>query len=230
MGEYRNDAELSIANVVGSLYLWKVLYETGCLQLIAAGSQAEYGPHPAALTEDLPTNPQTTYGASKLALGVLLRQLCASAGMRLAWVRVLSLYGPGDDDKHLVPRLIATLLRGERPPLTPGEQVWDYLHVDDAADAFRAVAETNAVGVFNLGSGNPVRLRDFIVAVRDAIDSNLPLGFGQVPYRPDQVMYLVADIGRISAVTGWRPRIGLQQGIQETIDWSQERRVHETRP
>ena len=228
-GIHRNHVEISIANLVGSLRLAQRLQASGCRHLVVTGSQAEYGPKTKPLTEEMPTMPQTAYGASKLALSVLLRQMCHSTSMDLSWVRILSLYGPGDDVAHMVPSLIAALLRGERPSLTAGEQIWDYLYVEDAAEALCLLAERRLIGTFNLGSGIPLRLREFVMAVRNAIDPHLPLGFGEVDYRPDQVMHLVADIGRISQASGWHPRTELRQGIEQTIAWVRSRSDSEER-
>jgi len=77
--------------------------------------------------------------------------------------------------------------------------------------------------VSNLGSGCPCILRDFVSMLRDNIDNSLPLGFGEVPYRNDQVMHLVADISRLTAATGWMPKISTQEGILRTIEWHRRR-------
>jgi nucleoside-diphosphate-sugar epimerase len=82
--------------------------------------------------------------------------------------------------------------------------------------------ESEAAGVFNLGSGKPCVLRDFILKVRDSIDPALPLGFGEVAYRCDQVMNLTADIGRLKAATGWSPEVSLTEGIRRTVEWYRE--------
>jgi len=77
----------------------------------------------------------------------------------------------------------------------------------------------SASGAFNLGSGTAPRLRDMIEKVRDTIDPALPIGFGEVAYRPDQVMHLEADIGRLTRATGWRPKVTFAEGIPKTVDW-----------
>jgi nucleoside-diphosphate-sugar epimerase len=218
-GEFRNCTEPAIENVAGTLRLWELLRQNHCAAFIGVGSQAEYGPKTGILTEDLPTVPQTVYGASKLALSLLLKQFCQSAEMRFVWLRLLSVYGPGDDQRHMVPGLISALLHGEKPALTAGEQVWDYLYVDDAAAAICAVLQSKDEGVFNIGSGQACVLRDFVTLLRDTIDPSLPLGFGEVPYRHDQVMHLETDISRMRAATGWTPQISLQEGIQRTVAW-----------
>ncbi len=218
-GQFRNSTEVVRANVAGSLDVWEVLRKHGCTTVIGVGSQAEYGPKSTVLTEEMTTDPETVYGAAKLALCILLRQLCRTADMRFAWLRLFSAYGPDDDENHMVPTLIRTLLRGEKPALTAGEQIWDYLYVSDAAEALCAILESDAEGIFNLGSGNPCVLHEFIRQLRDRIDPELPLGFGALPYRHDQVMRLQADISRLSSVTGWRPKVESEEGIRLTVDW-----------
>jgi nucleoside-diphosphate-sugar epimerase len=217
--ERRNGTEQVTDNVIHSLKLWEILQNTGCKVFIGVGSQAEYGPHPGLLREDMPTVPVTAYGSAKLALGILLKQLCAVTEMRFVWLRLFSAYGPEDDECHMVPSLILALMRREKPALTAGDQVWDYLYVTDAACALCASLESKAVGVFNLGSGTPCVLREFISKVRDYIDPALPLGFGEVPYRCDQVMNLSADVTRLKAATGWNPEISLPEGIRKTVEW-----------
>ena len=95
--------------------------------------------------------------------------------------------------------------------------MWDYVHVDDAAAAVTAMADVDAAGVFNLGSGVATPLREIITTVRDAVDPSLPLGFGELPYRPDQVMHLEADVSRLSHATGWAPAIPLADGLRGVV-------------
>lgn len=223
--EHRNGTAQVMSNVVRSLDLWQVLQQTNCKIFAGVGSQAEYGPYSGALREDLPTAPVTVYGAAKLALGILLKQLCEQSGMRFVWFRLLSSYGPNDDERHMVPSLIRSLLRGEKPSLTAGEQVWDYLYVTDAVRALCASLDSETAGIFNLGSGTSCVLRDFISHIRDVINPALPLGFGEVPYRPDQVMNLTADITRLKQATGWSPQISMEEGIRRTVEWYAERGV-----
>jgi nucleoside-diphosphate-sugar epimerase len=192
---------------------------------LGLGSQAEYGPQSRPIDESAPTRPTTLYGAAKLSVCVTAERLCDGLGVRFAWLRLFSSYGPGDHPNWMIPYLIEKLLNGERPSLTAGEQLWDYIYAADAAAAIAAVArQTAATGVFNLGSGRAEPLRRIVERIRDGIDPRLPLGFGEIPYRPDQVMRLEADISRLRAATGWAPRTPLETGLAKTIEWHRERR------
>lgn len=217
---HRNDPKQITWNINRSLELWSLIQASGCGTWISIGSQAEYGLHSDAIREDTPTTPVTAYGTAKLALSLLTSRLCSMVGMRLVWLRLFSTYGPDDDNEHMVPSLILALFRGERYPLTPGEQMWDFLFIDDVISALVAAAELQHVqGVFNLASGIPGRLRDFFTIVRDSIDKELTLGIGDLPYRPDQIMHLEGDATRFRETSGWAPSIGWPEGVKATVDW-----------
>ncbi len=225
---YRSDPAQITRNVAGSLSLFEAAHRAGMTVWVGIGSQAEYGPVPGILREDLPPQPQTAYGVAKHSLARLTETLCAMTGTRFLWLRLLAAYGPMDDPRHLIPGVIEQLLSGERPALTPGEQLWDYLYVEDAAEAIcRLALDTAASGVFNLGSGQAQPVRVLVETIRDLIDPALPLGFGDLPYRPDQVMHLEADISRLKSAAQWQPQTVLQDGLRRTVDWHRRRRAGE---
>ena len=218
--EARNDPNQIYWNLLGSLRLLQIAQEAGINCWLGLGSQAEYGPWQGRLHEDLPTKPVTIYGATKLCVSLLSQQLCDKAGTRYLWLRLLATYGPQDDVRHLIPTVILKLLAGEKPALTPGEQKWDYLYVEDAAEAiYRLAMQPEAHGIYNLGSGEAQPVRRIVEDIRNLIDPHLPIGFGEVPYRPDQVMHLQTDIGRLHRATGWLPEVSLREGLSKTIEW-----------
>jgi nucleoside-diphosphate-sugar epimerase len=219
------DDQHQVDNLTGTLTLLKQAASCGAGHFIGIGSQAEYGPRSRIIDEDAPTRPTTIYGATKLATCLLTQQLCRTSGIRFAWLRIFSAYGPGDNPSWLIPSITLSLLRGERPALTRGEQLWDFLHVEDVAAAICAVASaTTATGVFNVGSGATATIRSIIEHLRDMASPGAPLGFGALPYRPDQVMHLQADITRLTSATGWKPKIPLTDGLEQTVGWFRDHR------
>lgn len=217
--QQRNDPQQIERNIRATIGLVEIAAEAGARTWIGAGSQAEYGPQNHPLDEEAPTKPTTLYGATKLAACHLAGRLAALRNMRFAWLRLFSIFGPRDHGCWLIPWLVRALARRERPALTLGEQRWDYLPVEDAASAFHAVAANpEAEGVFNVGSGQARPLRQWVEQIRDLIDPDLPLGFGEVPYRPDQVMFLEADTRRLRAI-GWCPKRSLDEALKETVEW-----------
>jgi nucleoside-diphosphate-sugar epimerase len=189
----------------------------GARVFVGLGSQGEYGAGNPMREDGLPT-PTTLYGAAKVAALFLTRQLAAQAGLRHAWLRLFSTYGPADNPGWLIPMLVTEMLAGRRPRLTLGTQRWDWLHVEDVARSIIAVAETEeAQGVFNLGSGTAVTVRSVAERIRDLAAPGMELVFGEVPFRPDQVMHMQADISRLVAATGWRPAIAIEDGLAGVV-------------
>jgi nucleoside-diphosphate-sugar epimerase len=220
---FRNDAVQS-DNIRAAAQLLSIAHEAGCRTWIGFGSQAEYGPKQAAIRESDPPAPTSLYGMAKLATMEMTRSVSALFSMRWIWFRIFSLYGPADEPSWMLPSLIQQLLRREVPSLTAGTQLWDYLYVEEAAEAVARVLETStAEGLFNLGSGQARPLRQIVEEVRDVIDPSLSLKFGEVPFRSDQVMHLEADVTRLQETIGWHPGADFSAGLRQTVAWHRAR-------
>lgn len=224
-GDERNSAYQITDNLPLTLDSVKLAVASGCRQWIGLGSQAEYGNLNRVIAETAPTLPTTVYGKAKLAAGIAALALAEASGLHGTWLRIFSTYGPGDHPHWFIPYVIHEFLQGKRPALTRCEQLWDYLYVQDAAEAIVSLADGQAEGVFNLGSGTASSLRQVVEAIRCELGTPLQPDFGAVPYRADQVMHLQADITRLSTATGWQPRVSLKDGLRETANWYLKRRA-----
>jgi UDP-glucose 4-epimerase len=214
----RNDPA-QIENLRATLAIIAVAHEAGARHFIGLGSQAEYGPCAGAIDEAAPTRPTTLYGVAKLATGIFAEHACTERGVRFAWVRLFSAFGPMDDPSWMISSLVLQLLARRRPALTLGEQRWDYVYATDAADAVMRIAlDPEARGIFNLGSGQAHPIRYVAESIRNLVDPALPLGFGEIPYRSDQVMHLEARVDRLRSL-GWSPAVSLERGLKETVAW-----------
>lgn len=217
-GADRN-SPVQAGNVTDTVALVELAARAGARMFVGAGSQAEYGPYDRAIREDDRAEPTTLYGMAKLAAGSMALRLCGQRGLRAAWLRIFSTYGPKDADHWLIPSLIQNLRSGHPMALTACEQRWGFLHARDAASAFRTViTHETASGVFNVGSPEAPPLNETVMQLRDLVDPDAVLRFGELAYRPDQVMVLAADVSRMIAL-GWNPQVPLDQGLRETVNW-----------
>lgn len=220
IGPGRNDMPAQILNIQYTIEAVRAAHALGCQVFIGAGSQAEYGRVEGALHPDTPCFPENGYGMAKLCAGQMSRVEAGRLGIDHIWPRILSVYGPHDGSLTMISGTIRKLLAGEKPALTAGEQKWDYLYSEDAAEAFRLMALNGQNGaVYPLGSGQALPLKEYIFTLRDTLDPTLPLGLGEVPYSPKQVMRLQADISSLRQDTGFIPRTEFSEGIQKTIEW-----------
>jgi nucleoside-diphosphate-sugar epimerase len=163
------------------------------------------------------TAPASTYARSKLLLFKSLRDITT-----LTWVRLFYQYGPAENPNRLVPFIIGKLLRGEKCRLSTGDQVRDFLHVSDVGRALGAVFRDELLGVVNIGSSQPVTVRQVAETIGKLMERSELLEFGVVPPRPGDPPYVVADTVRLRS-TGWEPKFTLTSGLEQTIEWWQLR-------
>ena len=115
---------------------------------------------------------------------------------------------------------ISKMLQGNKMKYTKAEQVWDYLYVDDAAlGLYLSAQKGKNNSVYVLGSGVAKPLSEYINAIRNNINPNIEINFGDIPYSVNQVMYLCGDISDLTKDTEFLPRISFEEGIRKTIDW-----------
>ncbi|MBQ3902609.1 MAG: NAD(P)-dependent oxidoreductase [Lachnospiraceae bacterium] len=221
----RNDVRSQLLNVGYSVDALEAASKIGASVFIGAGSQAEYGRYEGALSGSTPAFPENGYGIAKLAAGEFTRLRASQLSIKHIWVRILSVFGPCDGKGTMIMSAIRSLLDKERPSLTKGEQLWDYLYSKDAGRALFLLGEKGKdKKIYCLGSGKERPLREYMEELRDAIDPSLPLGIGEREYSKNQVMKLVADISALTEDTGFVPDYSFSEGIKETIDWVRKER------
>jgi len=229
--ESRNDPTIHASNILYALDAVKLSHALGCKTFVGAGSQSELVRTEGLLPTGTPASAEESYGIAKYAAGRLSQRLCEQYGMRHCWARIVSIYGPAERETTALMYCIHALLKGEKPSLTRGEQVWDYLYSVDCAKALYLIAEKGRHGTaYPVGSGRARRLKEYFECTRDCIDPSLPLGLGEKEYPPGQIMRLCADVGTLTEDTGFVPEYSFEEGIRETIEWVRKRMAQQCRP
>lgn len=222
-GNSRNDILLQERNVYDTLMAVELAHVLNCKVFIGAGSQAEFGLTDQVLSDRIPKNPVHGYGAAKYLAGKLSSFLCRQYGIRQSWGRIVSTYGPYDNEYTMVMSAITGMLNGKRMSFTKGEQIWDYLYASDCARAFYLIGKYGSNGkAYTVASGKSCRLCEYIGIIRDVINPELEIGIGEKDYYPDQVMNLTADIGDLVSDTGFFPKVSFEEGIRKTVKWYKE--------
>ncbi len=222
-GKYLS-APQNLDYLCASVELAKALAAARCQRLVAAGTCFEYDTDLGTLSESSATRPRHLYSASKLALYTALDAFARTVNMEFAWTRFFYQYGPFEDPSRLVSHVIHSLLRGETARLTAGEQVRDFLHVEDVASAVCRVAASDLTGAVNIGSGKPVTVREIAMSIGRQLNRTDLLALGAQPYGPQEPMYILADTTKLRNGVGWQPRFDLDAGLRQTISWCKDQR------
>jgi nucleoside-diphosphate-sugar epimerase len=211
------EAPENVRHLRASLALFEALRDAGCMRFLTAGTCFEYDTSATtALSETSAAAPRFLYAACKHAMFEACSHAARTSGVRHAHLRFFFLYGPHEHPARLVPSVARALLAGEEARTSPGEQVRDFLHVDDAARAVATVLASDATGAINVGSGEPVRVVDVVRAVADACCRPELLRVGALPHREGDPMHVLADATRLRGL-GWSPRFDLAAGVRDTV-------------
>jgi nucleoside-diphosphate-sugar epimerase len=206
--------------VDASMTLARQFTLAGGQRVVMAGTCAEYDWSGGLCSEDkTPIRPVSAYGICKDALHREMKSFCREMGIDHAWARIFFVYGPHENPRRLVPSVIRSLLHDEIARCSHGNQIRDYLYVEDVAEALITLLESGAYGSFNIGSGQPVRLRDMVMQIAETVGRPDLVRFGELVTNDAEAPLVVADTHRLKSIIGWEPRYLMEQGLRKTISW-----------
>jgi UDP-glucose 4-epimerase len=188
--------------------------EVGCHRIVIPGSLEE--PFPGE-GNAVPSSP---YAAAKLGGTLYALMFHELYGTPAVIVRIFMTYGPGQHRDKLIPYLIRSLTRGEKPKLHSGSRPVDWIFIDDVVRGLMVVAQTPGLEGqrVDIGSGVLVSIRDTASLLSRLIGQEVLPPNGAFPDRPNEQVR-IADISTSFRLTGWKPEVPFEQGLSRTIDW-----------
>tara|TARA_B100000963_G_scaffold307276_1_gene282224 strand:+ start:8331 stop:9197 length:867 start_codon:yes stop_codon:yes gene_type:complete len=189
-------------NLTAPLQLMQRAREVGIRKFIVIGTAFEYG-HSGERYDYIPTTanlePSMSYPASKAAAATVFYQWSIEHNLKLQYLRLFQVYGEGESENRLWPSLKKAALSGEDLDMTEGEQLRDFIHVEDVAyqliEALKFKKTESGKPVFkNIGTGKPSSIRQFAEYWWRKWGAIGKLNFGSIPYRDDEVMVYVPDL------------------------------------
>ncbi len=220
MDSIENPAHNFDNNVVGTFNLLELCRELGVERVVAASTGgAIVGDVPPPVHERMAAQPTSPYGASKLMLEGYLSAYCATFGLRGCALRFSNIYGPrslhkGSVVAHFYKRIIA----GE--PLVvygDGSQSRDFLYVGDLVEGIRAAVDSDAAGVYQLGSGVPTTLNELLDLMRKVTGEELDVVYEE--FRAGEVHRTWCEIDKARTGLGFVPETALDEGLRRTWEW-----------
>ena len=217
--ENRMSIEKQLPNVTLSLNAVNLAKKINAKRFITLGSTMEYMYSGKPINETALPTPQNAYGATKLAVRYLCQEMAKEKNLPFIYAVVTGVYGPNRLDNNVITYTIKKLLRKERPSLTKLEQQWDYIHIKDLVQALYLIGEKGKAGAFYaVGHGDNRPLLWYIQTLHSLIDSEVPLGIGDIPYTSDALPSSCIDLSALKNDTGFEPKICFEEGVKELIN------------
>jgi UDP-glucose 4-epimerase len=213
-------------NVLATQRLLEACRAAGTGRLVFASSSSVYGEAEAHPTpEDARCRPVSPYGVTKLAAEHLVEAYAATFGVQAVALRYFTVYGPGQRPDMAFHRFITAILDGAPIEIYgDGEQTRDVTFVDDAVEATAAAADAPAAaGPINVGGGSRVSVNEAVRILADATGREPALEHR--PGAAGDVRHTSAELTRARNLLGYRPKVGLEEGLRREVEWLEELRA-----
>lgn len=222
-GALRSNVASQLKNVAGATNAVEAAGALGCGRFIGMGSIVEAEAQAAVSIDG--NQPSCGYiaGAAKFFAHCATKTRCAELKIAHIWPMLTNAYGEGE----ISPRFINTTLRkiftDEPLEFTDGSQLYDFIHVSDAARALRLLGDTGQpFSSYVIGSGNPRPLRDYVETLVKELAPGRELLFGNLPYTGAQLSPDAFNTAQLLKDTGFQAEISFAEGLRRTFDWMVE--------
>lgn len=184
--------KVQLSNIDFTLTILQVAKKCEVKKFIGFGSQAEYGNFSGIIDENYLLMPNSAYASSKIAVSQIIKDFCSINDINWYWFRLFSFFGELESNNWFIPTLIDKVLKEQKMDMTPGEQKYAYMYVEDLANLINKIVLTYIKpGIYNISSSNVISLVELtnkILALIKPRTSNI--NFGALPYRENQSMHV----------------------------------------
>jgi UDP-glucose 4-epimerase len=214
-------------NILNSVRLLEAMHHADVPKIVFSSSATVYGtPKSLPIRETDPLGAQSNpYGASKVSTEAFVATYNQLYAMDAIILRYFNPYGPNElhePETHAIPNFIRAVLEKRTLPLYwKGEQVRDFIFVDDLARAHIAVLSLKGLDYFNVGSETGTKIIDVVKEIIDIAGYDVPID--DLGERPGDVRALYASSEKLAAATGWRAQVPLREGLERTVEWFRSR-------
>lgn len=220
MDSIENPAHNFENNVIGTFNLLEGCRERGVGRIVAASTGgAIVGDVPPPVHERMAAQPTSPYGASKLMLEGYLSAYSAAFGLQGCALRFSNIYGPRSFHKGSVVAHFFKRILADEPLVVYGDgsQARDFLYAGDLVEGIRVAIESDAVGSYQLGSGQPTTVNELLDHMRAVTGRDLDVVYED--FRAGEVHRTWCEVDKARGAFGFDPTTSLRDGLQQTWDW-----------
>lgn len=176
-----------------------------------------------AFDENTVPNPNTPYAVAKFACEKYLEYAHRSLGLPFTAIRQTNSYGRSDNDFFVTEQIITQMLNNpDKISLGYGEPYRNFIFIEDFLSAWLTIINNptlvNNGYIFTLGPDNPIKIRDYVYKIAEKLDWNGKVTWDTKPIRPGEIYWLNSNHRLLTEVTGWEPKISLDEGLDRTIE------------
>jgi len=199
------------------------------IAFIQMGSSVEYGNSSSPQKESVKCSLKSIksiYGKAKLLSSRYMIDLYKKKNFPSVVLRLYLAYGPKQDMNRFLPIIIDGCIKNKKFPCSIGNQLRDFVHVDDVVDAIiKSLKNKNAKGqIINIGSGKPGKIKDIINHVKKISKGGFPQ-FGKIKLRKDEILKIYPNIKKAKNIINWKPKISFDKGLKSTIKFYNEKTI-----
>ncbi len=212
------------ANIVGTLNILQESLRSGVSRVVHTSTSEVYGTaRQIPISEEHPLQGQSPYSATKIGADKLAESFHRSFGLPISIVRPFNTYGPRQSARAVIPTIMTQALANE--PIRVGNvaPTRDFNYVADTVRGFmiNAGSEKTLGRVINLGAGKEISIGDLARTICSLVGRECQIIQEEQRIRPSggEVDRLLADNRLADELLGWRPEVGLRDGLQKTLDW-----------
>jgi UDP-glucose 4-epimerase len=218
-----------LVNVNGTLNVLSAAHEMGIRRVVFASSSSVYGDTPTLPKhEEMNPRPQSPYAATKLAGEAYCQAFSSVFDIETVALRFFNAFGPRQDPAAeyaaVIPKFITRMIAGQRPVISgDGKQSRDFTHIDNVVRACLLAAEAGPAAVgesINVACGSRITLIELVASLNEILGSDLEPEFTEA--RPGDVRHSEAAIEKAAELLGYRPKVGLREGLDRTVAWFAE--------
>jgi len=220
---YERPKEFFEVNAVGTMNVLLACKMAGVKRVLYWSSSEVYGTQEGLISEQTPTNPQSTYAVSKLAADRLCFTLYKEQKIPVIILRQFNSYGERETHEYVIPEIISQLAKSNTVRLGNIKAKRDFIYVGDAAEIAVELMEKGKAGeVYNLGSGSCYSIEEIAYKIGEIMGKEIKIEIDKKKLRPFDVEKLQADNSKIYKVVSKKPTTSFEEGLKKTIDWFYE--------
>lgn len=219
----KKPVEFAENNILGTVKLLEAMRETNVKKIIFSSSACVYGtPSKLPIEEIDPIGMQENpYGITKISMELFLMLYQRLYDFDVVILRYFNPYGPGelhDPETHAIPNFIkAALQKNPIPLFWKGEQIRDFIYIDNLAEAHVLPLNLTGLHIYNVGTETGVKVIDVVKKIFELLGYEVPLD--DKGERKGDVSELVASSTKIKKELGWEAKVNLEEGLRRTIEF-----------